>query len=183
MVKVLLPASEPAVQWTMQEAHWLSYQYRMRSQKLPAEYANKLAQAEGDIDVITIAGKIVNDQLTYGEDIDTYGHREYIASFNQAHENGVGDCDEYSSMWYFMLTKMGMDVAILSVNLYGRPDLYHSVAVIKASDGDIYVLDMNMVQHGRYKPVKFSIWVRVWDADVHYASAGLWTQSYASWAQ
>lgn len=124
-------------------AKWNSYQKRTAAEgQLPQKLLD-LIDAQQGVDAVQQLQNVRDAVFSYilpSGDPEAYGKGDYWAAPGEAIEVGAGDCDEYATLSYQVLRRLGHDVVVVSLNLFNSVDAGHAVAFVQLN-GTVYVLD------------------------------------------
>ena len=120
---------------------WARVSRKSASGKLRTIFA---PQAGVDLDAVRKVNSWVNRTITYAEDIDLYGQRDYWATASETLRKRKGDCEDYAILKYQILMQMGVAPSDMFLTL-ARDRVRnsdHAVLIVKMAD-QFYLLDNN----------------------------------------
>lgn len=124
-------------------AKWNAYQKRTTAEgALPQQLQNIIAAQQGvaPLQQLQNVRDGVFALIAPNGDPNAYGKGDYWAAPAEAVANGGGDCDEYATLSYQVLRRLGYDPVVVSLNLFNDVNAGHAVTFVKL-DGNVYVLD------------------------------------------
>jgi predicted transglutaminase-like cysteine proteinase len=154
---------------------WARVSRKSQSAKIPAVFARP---REVGLNEIQRVNTWVNKNITYAEDIDLYGRRDYWATANETLRNRKGDCEDYAILKYQILMHMGVAPSDMFLTL-ARDRIRnrdHAVLIVKMADQH-YLLDNNTQEllpaDGRQE----------YTARLSYSQNAAWLHGYTTPAQ
>ncbi len=102
----------------------------------------QLAKLPSRADQIVAVNKLMNDSITYDDDIRIWGKSDFWATPAETFSKGYGDCDDYAVAKYLTLKRLGftdneMRVVVLKDT---RKNELHAVLSV-SHNGSNYILD------------------------------------------
>lgn len=124
-------------------ARWNDYQKRTAAEaELPQKLQTLIAAQQG-VEPLQQLQNVRDTVFSYilpSGDPEAYGKGDYWASPAEAIEVGAGDCDEYATLSYQVLRRLGFDAVVVSLNLFNDVNAGHAVVFVQMN-GTVYVLD------------------------------------------